>query len=75
MGSITPWNWPLMIAVWHLMPALRAGNTVISKPSPNTPLSTIRLVELMNEVLPHGVANVVAGGGALVPDVRPCRHP
>jgi acyl-CoA reductase-like NAD-dependent aldehyde dehydrogenase len=65
VGSITPWNWPLMIAVWHLMPAIRAGNTLISKPSPNTPLSTIRLVELMNEVLPRGVANVIAGGGAL----------
>lgn len=65
VGSITPWNWPLMIAVWHFMPALRTGNTLVSKPSPNTPLSTIRLVELMNEVLPSGVVNVITGGGAL----------
>jgi len=61
VGSITPWNWPLMIAIWHIIPAIRSGNTVVCKPSPNTPLSTIRLVELMNEVLPPGVVNCVAG--------------
>lgn len=61
VGSITPWNWPVMIACWHLIPAIRAGNTVVIKPSPQTPLSTIRLVELMNEVLPPGVINVVTG--------------
>lgn len=61
VGSITPWNWPVMIACWHIIPAIRAGNTVIIKPSPQTPLSTIRLVELMNEVLPAGVVNVVTG--------------
>ncbi|MEZ5652359.1 MAG: aldehyde dehydrogenase family protein [Burkholderiaceae bacterium] len=59
VGSITPWNWPVMIAVWHILPALRTGNTVVIKPSPYTPLSTIRLVEVMNEVLPRGVVNVV----------------
>lgn len=59
VGSITPWNWPVMIAVWHILPAVRSGNTVVVKPSPFTPLSTIRLVELMNEVLPPGVVNVV----------------
>jgi acyl-CoA reductase-like NAD-dependent aldehyde dehydrogenase len=57
--SITPWNWPVMIACWHIIPAIRAGNTVVIKPSPNTPLSTIRLVELMDEVLPPGVVNCV----------------
>ena len=62
VGSITPWNWPLMIAVWHLMPAIRVGCTVVIKPSPFTPLSTLRLVEIMNEVLPPGVVNVVTGG-------------
>jgi acyl-CoA reductase-like NAD-dependent aldehyde dehydrogenase len=62
VASITPWNWPLMIAVWHIMPALRVGCTVVIKPSPFTPLSTLRLVELMNEVLPPGVINVVTGG-------------
>ena len=45
VGSITPWNWPLMIAVWHIIPAVRTGNTVVIKPSPYTPLSTIRMVE------------------------------
>ena len=62
VGSITPWNWPLMIAVWHVMPAIRVGCTVVIKPSPFTPLSTLRLVELMNQVLPPGVINAVTGG-------------
>lgn len=63
VGSITPWNWPLLIAVWHFIPAIRAGNTVVIKPSPFTPLSTLRAVELINEVLPAGVLNVVTGDG------------
>jgi acyl-CoA reductase-like NAD-dependent aldehyde dehydrogenase len=62
VGSITPWNWPLLIATWHVMPALRVGCTVLIKPSPFTPLSTLRLVELMNTVLPPGVINAVTGG-------------
>ena len=62
VASITPWNWPFIIAVWHIMPALRVGCTVVVKPSPFTPLSTLRLVELMNQVLPPGVINVVTGG-------------
>ncbi|MDT0684243.1 aldehyde dehydrogenase family protein [Roseicyclus sp. F158] len=61
VGSITPWNFPLMIAIWHVIPALRTGNTVVIKPSPLTPLSTLRLVQIMNEVLPAGVVNVVTG--------------
>lgn len=61
VGSITPWNFPILIGIWHLVPAVRTGNTVVIKPSPNTPLSTIRLVEILNEVLPPGVLNVVAG--------------
>lgn len=61
VGSITPWNFPVMIAIWHIMPALRTGNTVVVKPSPLTPLSTIRLGEIMSEVLPSGVVNVVTG--------------
>jgi acyl-CoA reductase-like NAD-dependent aldehyde dehydrogenase len=61
VGSITPWNFPILIAVWHVVPAIRAGNTVVIKPSPYTPLSTIRLVEILNEILPKGVLNVVAG--------------
>jgi acyl-CoA reductase-like NAD-dependent aldehyde dehydrogenase len=61
VGSITPWNFPVMIAIWHIMPALRTGNTVVIKPSPFTPLSTLRLVQIMNEVLPPGVVNVITG--------------
>jgi acyl-CoA reductase-like NAD-dependent aldehyde dehydrogenase len=59
VAAITPWNWPVMIACWQIIPAIRTGNTVVIKPSPFTPLSTIRLVELINEVLPPGVVNVV----------------
>jgi acyl-CoA reductase-like NAD-dependent aldehyde dehydrogenase len=59
VGSIPPWNWPLMIAIWHVMPALRTGNTVVIKPSSLTPLTTLRFVELANEVLPPGVLNIV----------------
>ena len=61
VGSITPWNFPILIGIWHIVPAIRTGNTVVVKPSPNTPLTTIRLVEILNEVLPPGVLNVVAG--------------
>ncbi len=79
VGSITPWNFPVMIAIWHIMPALRTGNTVVIKPSPLTPLSTLRLVQIMNEVLPAGVVNVITSddkgdniGGAMSahPDIR-----
>ncbi|WP_426357476.1 aldehyde dehydrogenase family protein [Pseudocolwellia sp. HL-MZ19] len=65
VGSITPWNWPLMIAIWHVIPALRAGNTVVIKPSELTPLATMRFIELANEVLPAGVLNVVTGDGSV----------
>ncbi len=61
VGSITPWNWPLMIAIWHVMPAIRSGNTVVIKPSPLTPVATTRFFEMANEVLPAGVLNVVHG--------------
>lgn len=65
IGSITPWNFPLMIAIWHIMPALRSGNTVVIKPSEYTPLTTLRAVEIMNEILPPGVINIVTGDGSL----------
>lgn len=61
VASITPWNWPLMIAIWHIAPALRVGCTVVIKPSPFTPLSTLELVRLMNTILPEGVINAVTG--------------
>lgn len=61
VGSITPWNWPVLIAIWHIIPAIRTGNTLVCKPSPFTPLATLRLIELMNEVLPAGVVNGITG--------------
>ncbi len=63
VGAISPWNWPMMIAVWQIVPALRMGNTVVVKPSGSTPLSVLGLVKVMNEVLPEGVLQVVNGSG------------
>jgi len=65
VGSITPWNWPLLIATWHIMPALRVGATVVIKPSPYTSLSTLRYVQLIAEALPPGVVNIVTGDAAV----------
>ena len=65
VGSITPWNWPMMIAIWHIASAIRTGNAVVIKPSEQTPLSTLKMVEIMNRVLPAGVLNAVAGHGEL----------
>ena len=61
VGAITPWNYPLILAVWKIAPALLAGNTMLLKPSPYTPLSTLLLGTLLQEVLPPGVLNVVSG--------------
>lgn len=65
VGAITPWNYPLILAVWKIAPALLAGNTVVVKPSPHTPLSTLKLGEILQNVLPPGVLNVVSGGDDL----------
>jgi len=65
VAAITPWNFPLVLAAWKLGPALLAGNTVVLKPSPFTPRSTLLLGEVLNEVLPPGVVNVVSGGDDL----------
>jgi acyl-CoA reductase-like NAD-dependent aldehyde dehydrogenase len=62
VAAITPWNFPLNLAVWKLAPALRAGNTVVLKPSPFTPMATLRLGQILAGVLPPGVVNVVSGG-------------
>lgn len=67
VGSITPWNFPVLIAIWHIVPAVLSGNTVVIKPSPYTPLTTLRLVELMNEILPRGVVNCITGDDDLGP--------
>ena len=70
VGQVTPWNYPLMMAVWKIAPALAAGNTVVLKPSDTTPASTVLLAQVAGEVLPPGVLNVVCGdrdtGRALV---------
>jgi acyl-CoA reductase-like NAD-dependent aldehyde dehydrogenase len=63
VGAIGPWNWPMMITVWQIAPALRMGNTVVVKPSEYTPLSVLGLVEVLNSVLPEGVLQVVSGDG------------
>jgi 1-pyrroline dehydrogenase len=77
VAGIAPWNYPLMMAVWKFAPALAAGNVQVLKPSEQTPLTLLRFVELVAEILPAGVLNVVTGDGvpageALVkhPDVR-----
>ena len=64
-AAITPWNFPLVLASWKLAPALLAGNTVVLKPSPFTPLTTLKLGELLRDILPPGVINVVSGGDEL----------
>ena len=69
IGQITPWNYPLMMAVWKIAPAIAAGNTLVLKPSDTTPVSTLKLAEIIGEILPPGVVNVVTGDrdtGALV---------
>jgi aminobutyraldehyde dehydrogenase len=66
VASIAPWNYPLMMAAWKLAPALAAGNTVILKPSEQTPLTTLKLGELLAEMLPSGVVNVICGRGDTV---------
>jgi len=62
VGQISPWNYPLMMAIWKIGPALATGNTIVLKPAPTTPVTTIRLAELAAEFLPKGVLNVVCGG-------------
>jgi 1-pyrroline dehydrogenase len=63
VGGIAPWNYPLMMAVWKLAPALAAGNVQVLKPSEQTPLSTLRFAQLAADILPAGVLNVVTGDG------------
>jgi 1-pyrroline dehydrogenase len=63
VGGIVPWNYPLMMAIWKLAPALAAGNVQVLKPSEQTPLTTLRFAELAAEVLPAGVLNVITGDG------------
>jgi 1-pyrroline dehydrogenase len=77
VGQVAPWNYPLMMAVWKIAPALAAGNVCVLKPSEQTPLTTLRFVQLAADALPQGVLNVITGDGEPVgagivrhPDVR-----
>ncbi len=65
VAAITPWNYPMMLAMWKIAPALLAGNTVVIKPSPFTPISTLMLGETVRDLVPPGVINVVSGGDEL----------
>jgi len=65
VAAITPWNYPLLLAVWKIAPSLLAGNTVVLKPSPFTPINTLLLGEILRDVVPPGVVNVVSGGDEL----------
>jgi len=66
VGQVAPWNYPIMMAIWKIAPALAAGCTVVLKPSSATPLTALRLAELAAEIFPKGVLNVVTGPGAVV---------
>jgi aminobutyraldehyde dehydrogenase len=77
VGQVAPWNYPLMMGVWKIAPALAAGNVVVLKPSEQTPLTTLKLAEYAAEIFPAGVLNVITGEGEPVgagivrhPDVR-----
>jgi len=63
IAQVTPWNYPLMMAIWKIGPALAAGNAVVLKPAETTPMTTVRLAELAADMLPPGVLNVVCGPG------------
>ena len=75
IGQVTPWNYPMMMAVWKWAPAIAAGNSVVLKPSDTTPASTVFMAEIMGEFLPDGVINVICGeretGKAVVEHTTP----
>ncbi len=73
-AGILPWNYPLMMAIWKIGPALAGGNTSVLKPAEITPLTALRLAELSADILPPGVLNVVTGRGSVIGD-RLTRHP
>ncbi|MFM9371905.1 aminobutyraldehyde dehydrogenase [Streptomyces sp. Da 82-17] len=74
IGAVTPWNYPLLMGAWKIAPILAAGNCLVLKPSEQTPLSTLKFAELIADLLPPGVFNVVTGRGSVVGD-RLARHP
>ena len=73
VGAIGPWNWPMMITIWQIAPALRMGNAVVVKPSKMTPLSVLALAKVLNEELPEGLLSVVSGDRAV--GARLAEHP
>ncbi|CAH0344050.1 aldehyde dehydrogenase family protein [Bacillus sp. CECT 9360] len=73
-AAITPWNMPMLIATWKIAPALAMGNTVVIKPASYTPLSTLKLAEIISQFVPPGVINVVTGAGAEIGEAL-VRHP
>ena len=74
VGVITPWNYPLLMAAWKIAPVLGAGNTLVLKPSEQTPLTTLKLAELIADEVPAGVVNIVTGPGRVVGN-RLSEHP
>jgi aminobutyraldehyde dehydrogenase len=74
VGVITPWNYPLLMAAWKIAPILAAGNTLVLKPSEQTPLTTLKLAELIADEVPAGVLNIVTGSGRVVGN-RISEHP
>nr|WP_219415594.1 aldehyde dehydrogenase family protein [Pseudonocardia nigra] len=74
VGVVTPWNYPLLMAAWKMAPILAAGNTLVIKPSEQTPLTTLKFGELVADILPAGVVNVVTGYGPVV-GARLAEHP
>ncbi|MHA7303751.1 aldehyde dehydrogenase family protein [Arthrobacter sp. TMN-49] len=73
VGAIGPWNWPMMITIWQIAPALRMGNAVVVKPSEYTPLSVLALVHVLNQELPEGLLSAVSGGREV--GARLAEHP
>lgn len=67
VAAISPWNFPVLLSIWKIAPALLTGNTLVLKPSPFTPMTVLRLGEILREVLPPGVCNVISGDDALGP--------
>ena len=74
VGVVTPWNYPLLMGAWKIAPILAAGNTLVLKPSEQTPLTTLKFAELVADILPPGVFNVVTGRGSIV-GARLSDHP
>lgn len=73
VAALSPWNYPVLLSWWKVVPALLAGNTVVLKPSPQTPLTVLRIAELMTDLLPPGVLNVISGDHQLGPNLT--AHP